>query len=84
MNMELNNQSALVTGSGSGIGRGIAEGFLKENVLAILTDLNDKFLNNTTAEFSKLYGRDKVLKIFGDLNKSEILESLYQIAQMSF
>jgi 3-oxoacyl-[acyl-carrier protein] reductase len=78
MNLGINNQSVLITGSGSGIGRGIAEGFLKEKALAILSDLNENFLDNTAKEFSNLYGRDKIQKYFGDLNKSETLENLYQ------
>jgi len=76
--MELINQSVLITGSGSGIGRGIAEGFLKEKALAILSDLNETFLNNTAEEFSNLHDKDKVLKFFGDLKKSDTLETLYQ------
>ena len=78
MDLELSGKRVLVTGSGSGIGRGIAEGFLKEKALAILSDLNETFLNNTSKEFSNLYGRDKVLIFFGDLKKSEMLEILYQ------
>ena len=78
MNMGLNNQSVLITGSGSGIGRGIAEGFLKENTLTILSDMNEQFLNDTIAEFSNLYDTHKVLKFLGDLNKSDTLKKLYQ------
>ena len=78
MNLELNNQSVLITGSGSGIGRGLAEGFLKEKALVILSDLNEKFLDNTAEELSSSYDRDRVLKFFGDLNEPEILENLYQ------
>ena len=78
MNLELNHQSVLITGSGSGIGRGIAEGFLKEKALAILSDLNEKFVYNTAENLSNLYDRDSVLKFIGDLNEPEILENLYQ------
>ena len=78
MNLGINNQSVLITGSGSGIGRGIAEGFLKEKAFAILSDLNENFLDNTVKEFSNLYGRGKIQNFFGDLNKSETLENLYQ------
>jgi 3-oxoacyl-[acyl-carrier protein] reductase len=74
--MELNNQSVLITGSGSGIGRGIAEGLLKEKALVILTDRYEKALENTATEFSDLYGRDKVLYFLGDLQFPETLQSL--------
>jgi len=76
MNMGLNNQSVLITGSGSGIGRGIAEGFLKEKALVILSDRDEIALKNTTSEFSKLYGKGKVLNFFGDLQLSDTLQSL--------
>jgi len=78
MKLELNNQTVLITGSASGIGRGIAEGFLKENALTILSDLNDNILDKTAEEFSNLYSKDNVMKYFGDLNKPETLENLYQ------
>jgi 3-oxoacyl-[acyl-carrier protein] reductase len=78
MNMDLCNRSVLITGSGSGIGRGISEGFLQEEALVILSDLNEILLNDTSKIFSKLYGKDKVLKFLGDLGKTEILDNLYQ------
>lgn len=78
MNLELKNQTVLITGSGSGIGRGIAEGFLKEKALVIITDLNKTALINTENEFSSKYSVEKILKYFGDLDKPDILKSLYQ------
>jgi 3-oxoacyl-[acyl-carrier protein] reductase len=78
MNLELTNQTVLVTGSGSGIGRGIAEGFLKEGASVIITDLNKKSLFKTEEEFSNQYSKEKILSFLGDLNNPDILELLYQ------
>ena len=78
MNLELNNQTVLITGSGSGIGRGIAEGFLKEDSSVIITDFNKKSLLKTAEEFSNKYSKEKIFNYFGDLNKPDVLESLYQ------
>ena len=76
MNMELNNQSVLITGSGSGIGRGIAKGFIKEKALVIFTGRDERALENTASEFSNLYGKDKVLYFLGDLQLPDTLQSL--------
>ncbi len=78
MNLGLKKQIVLITGSGSGIGRGIADGFLKEDALVIITDLNKKSLLKTAEEFSNQYGKEKILSFLGDLNKPDTLESLYQ------
>ena len=78
MNLELNNQVALITGSSSGIGRSIAEGFLKEGASVILTGTRKTKLKNTSHDFSKLYDKEKILTHSGNLNNSDILESLYQ------
>ena len=76
MNMGLNNQSVLITGSGSGIGRGIAEGFIKEKALVIFTGRDERALENTASEFSNLYGKDKILYFLGDLQLPDTLQSL--------
>ena len=43
--MRLNNKIAIITGSASGFGRGIAEKFTEEGANLILVDLNAKLLN---------------------------------------
>tara|TARA_Y100000996_G_scaffold287574_1_gene227127 strand:- start:1087 stop:1875 length:789 start_codon:yes stop_codon:yes gene_type:complete len=78
MNLELNNQTVLITGSSSGIGQGIADGFLKEGASVILTGTNKAKLLDTYQDLSKKYNKEKILTYLGDLNKPEILESLYK------
>jgi len=77
MKLKLKNQIVLVTGSGSGIGRGIANGFLKEGSSVILNGLNEKPLLKTEAQFLNRFNKEKILKFQGDLNNPDILESLY-------
>ena len=78
MKLKLKNQTILITGSGSGIGRGIADGFLKEGASVIITDINKKALLKTVDEFSNQYSEEKILSFIGNLNKPNILELLYQ------
>ena len=68
MNLGLKNQTILITGSGSGIGRGIADGFLKEGASVIITDLNKNSLLKTADEFSNRYSEEKILSFLGNLN----------------
>ena len=55
--MLLQNQVALITGSGRGIGRAIARLFAKEGAAAFLTARTEKELAATAAEITKDGGR---------------------------
>ena len=46
---DLNNKVAVITGAGSGIGRGIAEHAAKAGMCLVLADINEKGLNETLA-----------------------------------
>jgi len=46
---DLNNKVAVITGAGSGIGRGIAEHAAKAGMCLVLADINEKALNETLA-----------------------------------
>ena len=55
--MELENRVALITGSGRGIGRAIAQLFAKEGAAVFLTARTEKELASTSAEISSGGGR---------------------------
>ena len=52
--MQLNDQVAIITGGGRGIGREIALAFVKAGAHVALFDVNQDTLNQTTAELSAL------------------------------
>ncbi|MBH49880.1 MAG: hypothetical protein CMG69_03910 [Candidatus Marinimicrobia bacterium] len=76
MELNLNNQTILITGSSRGIGRGIAEEFLKEEAIVFVTGRKDKNVENTSSDLSKLYGSKRVQQFIGDLNNQKILNDL--------
>ena len=51
--MRLNNKIAIITGSASGFGRGIAEKFTEEGANLILVDLNAKLLKKVSKSLSQ-------------------------------
>ena len=53
--MRLNNKIAIITGSASGFGKGIAEKFTKEGANLILVDVNSKLLKRVSKNLSQDY-----------------------------
>ena len=53
--MRLNNKIAIITGSASGFGKGIAKKFAKEGANLILVDLNSKLLKKVSKNLSQDY-----------------------------
>lgn len=78
MKTGLKNQYVLITGSSSGIGKGIAEGFLKEGSKVILTGRKKNILNIAYSELEKKYKQENILKFQGDLSNKKILNKLHQ------
>jgi rhamnulose-1-phosphate aldolase/alcohol dehydrogenase len=54
----LSGRIALITGSAGGIGKAIARKFAAEGACVILNDVNQMRLNDATAEFEKIFGKD--------------------------
>lgn len=76
MQLDLDKKNVLITGSSKGIGRGIAEEFLKEKANTILTGRNQNDLENTYEKFSDIYGKQRVHKFIGDLTAKNTLNDI--------
>jgi len=80
--MELDNRVALITGSGRGIGRAIAQLFAKEGAPVFLTARSEKELADTSAEISKK-GRSAAY-VTADLTREQDCERVVAAARAKF
>ena len=78
MNMDLDNARVVITGSSSGIGRGIAEAFLKESARVVFTGRNKEKLEHAFRELGEMYGEKNIKLFCGDLSESDIVDELNQ------
>ena len=78
----LKDKVAFITGGGSGIGRGIAKGFVEEGATVCLAARNEENLNSAVAEFEALGG--KALAIPMDLTKEQDVINAVQKAIDTF
>ncbi len=80
----LSGKTALVTGSGGGIGKAIAQKFLEEGACVMITDINDERSQATVEEFQKDYSKDNVDAIHLDVTKESDIEEGLQATCLSF
>ncbi|MHA1241980.1 MAG: SDR family oxidoreductase [Promethearchaeota archaeon] len=73
--MKMINETAIVTGSTSGIGKKIAELFLKEGCKVVICSRNETNVNNTVAEFKDQFG-DSVIGIPCDVSDPDAVKNL--------
>lgn len=73
MDLQLKDKVVVITGSGQGLGKGIAEAFLKEGAKVTVTDILQKRMINIEKEFNKNYDTSKMHFYCGNLiEQSEI------------
>ncbi|MBP2034030.1 NAD(P)-dependent dehydrogenase (short-subunit alcohol dehydrogenase family) [Clostridium algifaecis] len=77
MDMGLLNKKVLITGSTSGVGKGIAEAFIKEGARVVVTSYLEKEVIDTVKEFKDKYTEALVEGVVGDLSKLEDANKLY-------
>ncbi|WP_288369715.1 bifunctional aldolase/short-chain dehydrogenase [uncultured Algoriphagus sp.] len=80
----LSRKIALITGSAGGIGKGIAEKFVKEGACVVITDIDQERLNETLAEFEKSFGKDVVLGAKLDVTDPESLQNAIKETCLKF
>ena len=71
---DLNNKVAVITGAGSGIGRGIAEHAAKAGMRLVLADINEEGLNETLA-LVKSFGVEAISRVT-DVSSLDEVENL--------
>jgi NAD(P)-dependent dehydrogenase (short-subunit alcohol dehydrogenase family) len=76
--MRLAKKTALVTGAGSGIGRGIARRFAAEGALLVLSDMVESGLQETTAMIREAGGQ--ALPVIGDVAARPDAERMVEAA----
>ncbi|MHA1444797.1 MAG: SDR family NAD(P)-dependent oxidoreductase [Candidatus Hodarchaeales archaeon] len=75
--MRMENETAIITGSTSGIGKKMAEIFLKEGCKVTICSRNETKVKETVSEFKKTY-KDKVIGIPCDVSDIESMKSVVE------
>jgi 3-oxoacyl-[acyl-carrier protein] reductase len=71
--MRLNNKIALVTGAGSGFGRGIAARFAEEGTKLVVADINEEAAKMVAGEIG-----DSAIAVVADVSKNSDVEAMIQ------
>lgn len=80
----LSGRIALITGSGGGIGKAIAHKFAEEGACVIINDINPERVQETTAEFQKMFGRDAASSVVLDVTNSDSIKTAIDEAVRAF
>ena len=81
--MKLKNETAIITGSTSGIGKTIAELFLKEGCKVMICSRTEEKVKKTVEEFKSKYA-DSVRGVTCDVSNSESVKNLIEETMNSF
>jgi NAD(P)-dependent dehydrogenase (short-subunit alcohol dehydrogenase family) len=77
------NRTALVTGSGSGIGQAIAVAFLKAGARVMVNDLNEPLINQTNKLLRPIAG-DRVATYWADVRNKSQVEAMVAETERAF
>lgn len=80
----LSRKIALVTGSGGGIGKAIAEKYMQEGACVVVTDIDTLRLKQTEKEFTAKFGKDAFLVLELDVTDTRSLAKAIQATCLKF
>ena len=80
----LSRKVALITGGGGGIGKAIAERFVKEGACVVLADMNAERLETTLQEFTKAYGKDAAITTTMDVTQPDAIARAFRDTCLAF
>ncbi|MFC3880331.1 bifunctional aldolase/short-chain dehydrogenase [Algoriphagus namhaensis] len=80
----LSRKIALVTGSGGGIGKAIAEKYMQEGACVVVTDIDASRLKQTEEEFTAKYGKDAFLVVELNVTDTKSLAQAIQATCLKF
>lgn len=81
MELGLKDRRVLISGSSQGIGKAIAQEFLREGAIVVINGRDVKRLKATYIELEQTFGKDHIKFFCGDLTKDEELEALKKFVQ---
>ncbi|MEQ9442377.1 MAG: bifunctional aldolase/short-chain dehydrogenase [Cyclobacteriaceae bacterium] len=80
----LSRKIAMITGSGGGIGKAIAEKFIQEGACVILSDMNPERVEETRQEFVKRFGKDSVIGTVMNVTQPEDISKAFHDSCLAF
>ncbi|WPP53257.1 bifunctional aldolase/short-chain dehydrogenase [Catalinimonas niigatensis] len=80
----LSRKIALITGSGGGIGKAVADIFIRHGACVVLSDMSAERLEETRKEFESKYGKDAVSSVTMNVTNEKDIAAAYSEAALHF
>jgi len=75
---------ALITGGAGGIGRATAARLMGEGACVVLADIDQASLDRTVAEFRKVFGKDAVIGVSGDVTDEKAVQAAFRDTVLAY
>lgn len=80
----LSGKIAMITGSGGGIGKAIAEKFLEEGACVVVTDISDERLKETHDEFNTKFGKDNSITLNMNVTSEDDVQKCFDQISVAY